>query len=325
VGTVAFDQANHYQLVITQEQVEIWINNEIKYTINGSFGTKSYLAFRDYGLCFGPVTNSIDNVSITPLNTENGEFTGKKFDPDTGLVYFGGRYYDPEIGRFISPDPSKEGLNYYAYCHNNPLGMVDPDGKCPLFVITGAAGAIIGGGYGAYTSYMQTGHVDWGTVGKDALIGGAIGLTGGAAASLAASTTMGGLSLTLTASQTFAGFNALVQGGTAATLWGVSKDGINQGIKHFFEYGSQMGSRLTNIANNLGLNSNAFSLTKQGFRNFTNAAMNVVNNYQSLGGLMRDLGSGKVAYYYNNVVVIMYNGKLQTMMEAGLKYFNKMQ
>jgi RHS repeat-associated protein len=134
VGTVAFDQANHYQLVITQEQVEIWINNELKYTINGSFGTKSYLAFRDYGLCFGPVTNSIDNVSIAPLNTENGEFTGKKFDPDTGLVYFGGRFYDPEIGRFITQDPGKQGLNWYVYCFNNPLKMIDPNGENAIIV-----------------------------------------------------------------------------------------------------------------------------------------------------------------------------------------------
>jgi RHS repeat-associated protein len=90
---------------------------------------KSYLAFRDYGLCFGPVTNSIDNVSITPLNTENGEFTGKKFEPDTGLVYFGGRVSDPETGRFMSQDPAKQGLNYYTYCGNNPLGNIDPDGR----------------------------------------------------------------------------------------------------------------------------------------------------------------------------------------------------
>jgi len=110
------------------------------------------------------------------------DYTGKKEDDETGLKYFGARFYDPETGRFLTLDPVKDGANWYSYCNDNPVGMVDPDGKCPLFAITGAAGALIGGGYGAYTSYMKTGRVDWGTVGKDAAIGGLIGVGAGALA-----------------------------------------------------------------------------------------------------------------------------------------------
>ncbi len=33
-------------------------------------------------------------------------FTGKPFDDETGLIYFGARYYDPTVGRFIQPDPT---------------------------------------------------------------------------------------------------------------------------------------------------------------------------------------------------------------------------
>jgi RHS repeat-associated protein len=55
-------------------------------------------------------------------------FTGKKQD-STGLLYFGARFYDPEIGRFITQDPAKQDLNWYAYCGNNPINRVDPDGK----------------------------------------------------------------------------------------------------------------------------------------------------------------------------------------------------
>jgi len=47
------------------------------------------------------------------------------------------RYYDPEAGRFTSRDPAKDGLNWYAYCRQNPLIYVDPDGECPLPIITG--------------------------------------------------------------------------------------------------------------------------------------------------------------------------------------------
>lgn len=54
-------------------------------------------------------------------------YSGKELD-DTNLYYFGARYYDAEVGRFISEDPAKDGLNWYLYCLNNPLKLVDPTG-----------------------------------------------------------------------------------------------------------------------------------------------------------------------------------------------------
>ena len=49
-------------------------------------------------------------------------------DGDSGLMLLGNRYYDPSIGRFVSSDPVQDGDNWYAYCGNNPLGGVDPEG-----------------------------------------------------------------------------------------------------------------------------------------------------------------------------------------------------
>jgi RHS repeat-associated protein len=72
-------------------------------------------------------------------------FTGKENDADTGLTYFGARFYDPEIGRFITQDPAKDGLNWYAYCYNNPLGYVDPDGHMGQAVATWGQQAFNGG------------------------------------------------------------------------------------------------------------------------------------------------------------------------------------
>ncbi len=46
----------------------------------------------------------------------------------SGLYYYGARYYDPWLGRFISPDTVLAGLNRYAYCGNNPVRYVDPTG-----------------------------------------------------------------------------------------------------------------------------------------------------------------------------------------------------
>lgn len=53
-------------------------------------------------------------------------FTGKERDP-SGLYYYGARYYDPDVGRFISTDPvMKE--NPFVYVDNNPLKFIDPTG-----------------------------------------------------------------------------------------------------------------------------------------------------------------------------------------------------
>ncbi|MCE1188209.1 MAG: M91 family zinc metallopeptidase [Ignavibacteria bacterium] len=58
-------------------------------------------------------------------------FTGKERDAETGLHYFGARYYDSELGRWLSLDPMADkypGFSPYNYCVNNPLRVVDPHG-----------------------------------------------------------------------------------------------------------------------------------------------------------------------------------------------------
>lgn len=57
-------------------------------------------------------------------------FTGREWDPETGLYYYRARYYDPKAGRFISEDPIGfgGGVNFYGYVGGNPTGFVDPAG-----------------------------------------------------------------------------------------------------------------------------------------------------------------------------------------------------
>ena len=63
------------------------------------------------------------------------KFTGKELDEDTNLYYYGARYYDSAIGRFVSVDPwsgdltNPQTLNKYSYVLNNPLKYVDPSGE----------------------------------------------------------------------------------------------------------------------------------------------------------------------------------------------------
>ncbi|HEX3047112.1 MAG TPA: polymorphic toxin-type HINT domain-containing protein, partial [Bacillota bacterium] len=67
------------------------------------------------------------------------QFTGKPGIDEVGLSYFGARFYDPETGRFLSVDPGRQGLNWYAYCANNPLKYVDPNGRAYELTKTWAA------------------------------------------------------------------------------------------------------------------------------------------------------------------------------------------
>jgi len=69
-----------------------------------------------------------------------------------GFYYMRARYYDPEVGRFVSEDPiGFEGgdVNLYAYVGGNPVLRVDPDGEIAAQIIGGVIGGIAGG-YNAY-------------------------------------------------------------------------------------------------------------------------------------------------------------------------------
>ncbi len=56
-------------------------------------------------------------------------YCGEYYDSESGLIYLRGRYYNPELGRFINEDPAHDGLNWYVYCSNNPIKYKDPTGK----------------------------------------------------------------------------------------------------------------------------------------------------------------------------------------------------
>ena len=57
-------------------------------------------------------------------------FQGREYDYDTALYYFRARWYEPETGRWLSPDPIgiSGGLNLYAFCENDPVNYTDPMG-----------------------------------------------------------------------------------------------------------------------------------------------------------------------------------------------------
>ncbi|MCL1939952.1 MAG: RHS repeat-associated core domain-containing protein [Desulfovibrionaceae bacterium] len=72
-------------------------------------------------------------------------FAGGLQDPDTGLVHFGYRDYDPVVGRFTAPDPLGDtggDHDLYDYCIDDPVTMNDPTGLFPpLLLYAGLAAA----------------------------------------------------------------------------------------------------------------------------------------------------------------------------------------
>ncbi len=98
----------------------------------------------------------MENTSPSFIGNVNPfRYRGYYFDSDTGLYYLRARYYDPEIGQFISPDDVSYmefgaigGLNLYAYCNYNPVMYSDPSGHSVLFFVVLGFCALLGVGAG---------------------------------------------------------------------------------------------------------------------------------------------------------------------------------
>lgn len=93
--------------------------------------TGSVIAVTDWrGRTATPRVYAPFGFSLSPVTSDppTRSFAGKTLDPVTGFVDFGLRDYDPSLGRWTTPDPLRSGLNWYAYCHNDPVNFVDPNG-----------------------------------------------------------------------------------------------------------------------------------------------------------------------------------------------------
>ena len=84
----------------------------------------------------GTLANTYTYDSFGNLTASTGtvrdyfQYTGREFDPETGIYYYRARYFDPSIGRFLSEDPIKlkGGIDFYAYVKNRSINRVDPMG-----------------------------------------------------------------------------------------------------------------------------------------------------------------------------------------------------
>ncbi len=85
----------------------------------------SYEEYHPYGTSAYRVAKPDKDISL-----KRYRFSGKERDEETGLYYFGARYYAAWLGRWTSSDPAGfvDGFNLYRYCSNNPVMFHDPDG-----------------------------------------------------------------------------------------------------------------------------------------------------------------------------------------------------
>lgn len=120
----------------------------------------STLQQASYSAFGNPLNQAGSAANNTTTNTL--KYTGREQDADTNLYYYRARYYDTDIGRFISEDPLRfqAGINFYAYVDNNPVNANDPSGMCPSCV--GALYGAISGGVGGYVTatFANQGRID---------------------------------------------------------------------------------------------------------------------------------------------------------------------
>ncbi len=83
---------------------------------------------------YDPFGNTIfASGPMAPVNPYR--FSSKEFHANSGSIYFGRRFYDPTLQRFINQDPIQElgGVNLYTFVANTPVNAVDPLGQFLLF------------------------------------------------------------------------------------------------------------------------------------------------------------------------------------------------
>ena len=127
--SVTYDNATYYYVTNIQGDVLAIVNTSgttvVQYTYDA----------------WGNILSTSGSLSDTLGKTNPLRYRGYVYDQETGLYYLQSRYYDPEIGRFISSDvlvSTGQGLlgnNMFAYCNNNPINFVDVHGYRPTDIL----------------------------------------------------------------------------------------------------------------------------------------------------------------------------------------------
>ena len=112
-------------------------NNVFEYYHPDNLHSSSVMSDKNGGLAQHYEYGAYGTSRYTQSNTAfpvTKRYTGQALDEDTGLYFYGSRYYDPQLARFIQTDTllpdifDPQSLNRYSYVRNNPLKYIDPTG-----------------------------------------------------------------------------------------------------------------------------------------------------------------------------------------------------
>ncbi len=203
---------------------------------------------------------AVDNANSSGKDDFRPKFSNKELDQPTGLYYFGARYQNPVIGRFLQPDPKNQFTSPYSYAGNDPLTLVDPNGEEIITAVI-IASTVIGATIGAYSgaaavnSNMNPVYWDWskGKTYAGIFAGAAIGAAGGAigGASAEAGVAVGIVGEIAVGTVEGASFSAMGGGSpleimesalTGGVLGGVTA-GAGSALSGFSRSGSRMAAR----------------------------------------------------------------------------------
>lgn len=177
---------------------------------------------------------SLGNHDQVSSNDNRETFTGKEFDKDGNingaegikLFYFGARYYDPEVGLWISTDDANQYFSPYAYS-GSPVMYIDADGNYawPAYVVAAVVGAAMGA---AKASRDDPGNTE--EIVKGAIVGGVSSVLGLASSNLSiyasdaliAGTSAHGFAYQSTAVVTEVGISALFSATTSSIVQGIA-------------------------------------------------------------------------------------------------------
>ncbi len=161
------------------------------------------VAYDPWGLVMQDESYFKPEMGVTPPSGAGGLFlfNGKELQTyaDLHLYDYHWRQYDPQLGRWHSPDPADQfhGLSGYAYCANNPVMLTDPDGRWIHIAVGAVIGGLVNLGVKAFQGKINSIWDGVAAFGIGAAAGALGAATGGAslAATGLSATSLGGLAL----------------------------------------------------------------------------------------------------------------------------------
>jgi RHS repeat-associated protein len=110
----------------------------VYYFHNDHLGTPQVLTADSQAIIWKAVYTPFGEAEKQIETVENPfRFPGQYYDSETGLHYNYFRYYNPQTGRYITPDPIglEGGINLFVYVENNPINFIDPEGLTDRYTI----------------------------------------------------------------------------------------------------------------------------------------------------------------------------------------------